>query len=369
MTFDARHPDRSAPAFDVSHTEPHLAAARLRPDLLHKVGEAFAVALSRLLRLLVPDGGGAISADALQTVAAEVARLERLGVQLQEIARVLAGEGRWILEPVDVAVAVRQSIAQWTDRAALSGVALAGPQAGPTLELTAPVLEQLLELGLEYGLHIGERVTIDCNTPPSAAAPGLVFDIHRAPVRLHDAAAAEIDDLQWLLFVTLARAAGWTPRRQTLGDAVRLAVTFVPPEALTAPSAAELPTTPVAAGRRVLLVDPQEMSRVQSQRLLNEVGMVVDAVATLAQARLDIASPHRPLPDVLLTGFPTDEPASIDFIDTLRAAQPHLRVVELVDDDSAFTFSVPGPDNPARVGRHTLARTLVPAISQELDAV
>lgn len=369
MTFDARHPDRPAPAFDMAHTEPHLAAARLRPELLHKVGEAFAVALSRLLGLLGPDSNAVVSTDALQTVATEVARLERLGVQLQEIARVLAGEGRWTVEPVDLALAVRQSIAQWSDRAALSGVALAGPQEGPTLQVTAPVLEQLLELGLEYGLHIGERVTIDCSAPAMAAAPSLVFDIHRAPVRLHGAAAAEIDDLQWLLFVTLARAAGWTPRRQTLGDAVRFAVTFVPPEATSPPSAAELPTTPVAAGRRVLLVDPQEMSRVQSQRLLNEVGMVVDAVSTLAQARLDVASPHRPLPDVLLTGFPTDEPASIDFIDTLRTAQPHLRVVELVDDDSAFTFSVPGSDNPARVGRHTLARTLVAAISQELDAV
>jgi hypothetical protein len=52
----------------------------------------------------------------------------------------------------------------------------------------------------------------------------------------------------------------------------------------------------------------------------------------------------------------------------VRAAQPRLRVIELVDDDNAFAFSAPGSDSPARVGRHDMARTLVLAVSQELDA-
>ena len=47
--------------------------------------------------------------------------------------------------------------------------------------------------------------------------------------------------------------------------------------------------------------------------------------------------------------------------------QPRLRVVELVDDDSAFALSLPG-SGAARIGRHDLARTLVPAVTQELDA-
>ena len=52
----------------------------------------------------------------------------------------------------------------------------------------------------------------------------------------------------------------------------------------------------------------------------------------------------------------------------LRAVQPRLRVVELVDDDSAFALSLPGSGRAARIGRHDLARTLVPAVTQELDA-
>jgi hypothetical protein len=55
-------------------------------------------------------------------------------------------------------------------------------------------------------------------------------------------------------------------------------------------------------------------------------------------------------------------------IEVLRAAQPRLRIVELVDDDDAFAFSVPGSDRPARVGRHDLARTLARAVAQEVDA-
>ena len=52
----------------------------------------------------------------------------------------------------------------------------------------------------------------------------------------------------------------------------------------------------------------------------------------------------------------------------VRERQPRLRVIELVDDDTAFAFSLPGVSNAARVGRHDLPRTLMPAIAQELDA-
>jgi DNA-binding NarL/FixJ family response regulator len=126
----------------------------------------------------------------------------------------------------------------------------------------------------------------------------------------------------------------------------------------------------VAVGRRVLLVEPQETSRVQAEQLLGAAGMRVDVVARIDQAQGMLGtSLQTRVPDVLLTGVPAHDPACQSLIEALRAMQPRLRVVELVDDDSAFAFSVPGTDLPARVGRHTLPRTLVPALSQELDAV
>jgi CheY-like chemotaxis protein len=132
-------------------------------------------------------------------------------------------------------------------------------------------------------------------------------------------------------------------------------------------ASAALPHTAAAAGRRVLLIEPREMSRVLASRLLSAVGMRVTAAAHVDQARACLGR-EGSTADVVVTGIAIDDPRFHSLLDDLRAAQPRLRVVELVDDESAFDFSVPGSDCPARVGRQDLSRTLVRAVSQELDA-
>jgi CheY-like chemotaxis protein len=283
---------------------------------------------------------------------------------VQEVAHVLAGEGASATERVDLASALHQAVDLWSERAVLSGVALTGPTGTCEAELNPAVLAQLLQLGLEYALHIGQRVALRCGLEGEPPLPklSLVIELSTAP-------GADIDDLPWQLLSALARTSGWLAQRQVLGKQLLLSVLLGAPEEPAMRSAALLPTTPVAVGRRVLLVDPQEMSRVQAQRLLHEAGMHVDATASVEQAWADFNSRLHPQPpDLLLSGFATEDARCAALIDALRARQPRLRVVELVDDDSAFAFSVPGSDNPARVGRHSLLRTLVAAISQELDA-
>ena len=75
--------------------------------------------------------------------------------------------------------------------------------------------------------------------------------------------------------------------------------------------------------------------------------MSVDAVASIDQARRGL---HDGAADVIVTGVPVDDTQWAALLDELRAAQPRLRVVELVDDDDAFAFSVPDAD-----GRHASA--------------
>jgi len=94
-------------------------------------------------------------------------------------------------------------------------------------------------------------------------------------------------------------------------------------------SAALLPRTPIAAGRQVLLFEPRELPRLQAQRLLHDAGLQVDAVGSLDQARSALRDR---LPDVLVTGLGGDERNCAELIDELRAVQPRLRVIELVDD-------------------------------------
>lgn len=366
MSYDARHPDTPAHGLGGKPAQAHLTAAHLRPDVLHKVGETYAVALSRLQRQLAGEPG----AERLQLALAEVARLERLGVQIQEIARVLAGEGVWVTERVDLAGALRQVAGAWADKAALAGAALTVQPGDGRAELNPAVFEQLLELGVEYALHMGQRIELRCGEDGNPPVPTVSFAITRSAAHRSADQADDVNDLQWLLFVTLARASGLAPQRQVVGDMVHLRLGLAEPSDDRMASAALLPTTPVAVGRRVLLIEPQEAVRLQAQQLLHNVGMVVDAAPTVDLVRASLGtSVQAHLPDVLVTGVPAEQPACTALIDELRERQPGLRVVELVDDDSAFAFSVPGTELPARVGRRTLARTLVSAISQELDAV
>jgi hypothetical protein len=370
MSFDARHPDAAIHLPDAMAHPARLVPVKLPASVLAKVGESFASALSALqssLSTLGPMAAG--QQPTLDAGLAEIARLEQLGVQIQELARVLAGDAPVLPERVDLARAARQALAEWTKAAQQRGVCLAGPRDAFELDVNAAVLEQLLDLGLEYALHIGSRIEVNAGLQGRPAHPMLTIEVQRGKVPASGEGEEDFNELHWLLFVQLARAIGLVPQRLAVGQTVTLMLGFPDAGTLTTimggTSAALLPHTAVAASRRVLLVEPQTAARELVHRLLNEAGMQVDAVVTVDQARAGL---HRNPPDVVVTGVPVEDAQCAALLDEARAAQPRLRVIELVDDDNAFAFSVPGSDSPARVGRHDMARTVVRAVSQELDA-
>ena len=344
----------------------HVPAAHVAPELLAKTGETFAAGLWALReRLAAAAGVTPASAGVIEEVRAGLARLERLGVQIQGVARVLGATGRADPEHFDLAAAARQAIAARRGEAQRLGVRLEGPTEPVGVEAVAGIVEQLLDLALDVALGGGgRRATVGAGwqgEPPHALLP---LHVERAAGTPPDEAA--FDALPWLLLGALARGAGFVPQRVAAGPVVVLML-GIPPADPAAPvrSAAVLPRTPLAAGRAVLLIEAHEATRVQAQRLMHEVGMAVDAATSVAQARVLLGERA---PDVLVIGQPSDTGDAAAFVDLLRGRQPRLRVIELVDDDSAFAFSLPGAGRAGRVGRGTLARTLVPAISEEVDA-
>lgn len=340
----------------------HLTLARLAPEVLGKVGEAFAGSLFALqqrlaaLPLLPAPQRGEFDA-----VLAAVGRLERLGVQVQELARVLAGEGLAAPEAVDLNAAAGAAAREWQATATRRASRLEGPGAGSEaveVEVAAGVLEQLFDLAIDHATRLGSAVTLEVGMQGLPARPMLTVRVQRR----ERAGADGVDEVHWLLFSVLA------PHRVAVGDSVTLMLGFAArDEAVEAVPrhAAQLPRTPIAAGRQVLLLEPHEMPRLQAHRLLHDAGMQVDAVISLEQARQAL---RERTPDVFVNGLASDEAACSALIDELRAVQPRLRVIELVDDDNAFALSLPGAGHAGRVGRGELARTLVPAVSQELDA-
>lgn len=336
----------------------------IAPQVLGKVGEAFAVSLDALQRRLAAPQGSPADAEAVR---AGVERLRQLAIQLQEIARVLAAEGRPALETIDLREALVQACAGWQAAAQRRGARLVAPPARGeafAVRAVAGVLDQLIELLLDHATRLGDEVQCALERHGDAARPMLVLRVRREGGR----AADGVDEVHWLLCELLARARGITPHRVAAGDSVTLMLDLgegggeAPPLApLTG-----LPRTRMDVARRqVLLLEPLERPRVLALDLLRRAGLRVDVAASLEQAR---AALRERTPELLVTGLPSDRGECAALVEELRAVQPRLRVVELVDDDSAFTLSLPGSGRAARIGRHDLLRTLVPAVTQELDA-
>ena len=356
-----------------SSPEARFAPAKLPPGVLAKVGETFASSLSAVMAALDAVAGQRRDADpALAAVQQQLAQLQRLGMQIQSVARVLGGAGQSAPEQIDLAAALRQKLDEWAEPARRRGIHLFGPLEAFEIDVNAGVLEQLLDLAMESAIAVPGCIEIRVGVQRRSGNPMLTVEVLRDLGGQHAAVSDdEFNDLHWQLFGALARARALTPQRVAVGDNVILMLEFPAPAKASPGEGTRNPVhdyrSSAVAERRVLVVEPYEFHRVQAHRLLHDVGMKVDAVASLDQAR---ASLRDGVPDVLVTGIPVRDALLGALLDELRAAHPRLRVIELVDDDSAFAFafSSPGYANAARVGRQDLARTLVRAVAQELDA-
>ena len=343
-----------------------LGPTLIRPALLGKVGGRFAAALCTLrlsFASMPPLPAG--PADVMKIGLVELARLEHLGVHIQQIAHMLGGDRPIVTEHIDLSRAAGEALTRW--KQPTQGLKPSGPAAPLFVDVDAAVLVQLLDLALEDALHGGTEVGIAVTMQGTPARPVLSITSQRAAEPAVDDAGG--DELQGLLFSTLARVVGLAPRCRVDGRTITWSLGFRGADVARAPGGvsgtAEVTRTASVAGRHVLLIEPGEMVRLLAFRLMEDAGMRVDAFARIDRAR---ASLQIGAPDVVVIGLPVDDASSSGFLDDARAAQPRLRVIQLVDDDDAFSFSVPSSNRPAQIGRQGLEHTLVDAVAEELDA-
>lgn len=382
MSFDTRSPRTGAASPDpmwLSDTTPAQSAWRpsvarppalqAPPKLLAKVGEAFATALAALHDRLLDAGPRALEANL-----AELERLENLGLQVQQMARVMGHDGAHAVENIDLADAVQRALVLWSTAARARGVVLNQPDAtSARVQVDAAVFEQLIDLTLEHALDAGDSVALRVRPQPAAQQALLLIDVQRtgpitsAASGRGDAPEDDEDDLRWLMLSQVARASGIAARRERSGSMLSVVLTF-PMATLGSwyPATAEavdLAGTAGVRGGHVLIIDPRSRSRLQARELLLAAGLRADAAANLDQARLALRDRE---PDVLITGFPANDPEAARFIDDLRTSQPRLGVIELVDPASGFMPT--GLGTPGCVSRAEMASALVSAVVLELEA-
>ena len=196
------------------------------PKLLAKLGEAFAGSLASLQDRL-RDG----DPHEFEAALAELGRLENLGLQVQQMARVMAHDGSQAAESVDLGDALARAIALWTPAAAACGVALAQPDATTArVHVDPAVLEQLLDLSIELAFEAGDSLAVRVRPQPQQRQVLLLIDVQGgggiAAAVADSADDVGADNLRWLMLSQVARAGGIGARREASGSMLSLVLTF-----------------------------------------------------------------------------------------------------------------------------------------------
>ncbi|MBL8341433.1 MAG: HAMP domain-containing histidine kinase [Rubrivivax sp.] len=187
------------------------AAGTLPVPLLAALGERLAAGIASL-----PRGEGVPGNPALQ---GEVERLERLGLQLQELAHIVGRVQQLRRESVDLGLALLQTVAEWSAEAGRLGVELHGPAGSVMVTANPAALKHLLDLMVEHALQQGRTVRLAIE----AAAPATVLAVASMSSEPASAPPAR-DTLAWLLLQWLARALGVAAERVAVERGERVTI-------------------------------------------------------------------------------------------------------------------------------------------------
>ena len=345
-----------------------VASTAVPPVVLAKLGEAFAGTLSQVLadyRAFAPPNGTERRRSRLPR---RLERLEALGVQVQQVARVLSGHSSDEPERMDLAVALQRvaaPLAEAPDGLRLD-VELVAEQVFVLID--PAVLEHLLSLGIAYAREIGPHLILRSVAGVDGRPNLLAIEARRPTDVPHPVIPGfsddEFDELHWLLLSLLARAAGLNPQRVASPSAVVVTLSFPLDERSREMPDDVLPRTPVAAGHSVLIVDANAESRRHARDVLEAAGLFVDAVPTVDMARGAIRDRR---PEVLVTGETSDSAEIDQFVNELRAEDPELHWIELIDEPNVFALSLPGSSIPSQLSRSEIGLSLLTAVSQQIE--
>ena len=187
-------------------------------SLLAAVGERVAEVAMRMQAAPQGDDTSAAVGTALAAVIGEAERLERFGLQLQELAQVAARAQQLRREAVDLGMALVQTVAEWSAEANRLGVELHGPVCSEPVHANPAALKHLLDLMVEHALQQGRAVRLGVEIPTSGSGVAVVAAVSSEPA----SQSPVRDTLAWMALQWFARALGLTPVREVVPRGERL---------------------------------------------------------------------------------------------------------------------------------------------------
>lgn len=201
----------AAPAPTGADIRPLPVPAHVPLSLLAAIGERLAATTARLQETTQPAGP---CGDTL----AELARLERFGLQLQELAQVVARAQQLRRESVDLGLALLQTVAEWSAEANRLGVELHGPACSEPVHANPAALKHLLDLLVEHALQQGRTVRLEVEAPPAAASVRVLAHVSSEPATR----SPQRDTQAWATLQWFARALGIAIERAEVPRGERL---------------------------------------------------------------------------------------------------------------------------------------------------
>ncbi|MBL8345136.1 MAG: hypothetical protein JNN03_06825 [Rubrivivax sp.] len=196
-----------------SGVRPLPVQAQLPLPLLAAIGERLAASTAAMQER-------ARSSPPCGTDLDELSRLEQFGLQLQELAQVVARAQQLRHETVDLGLALVQTVAEWSAEADRLGVELHGPACSEPVHANPAALKHLLDLMVEHALQQGRAVRLEIETSAGATGVRVVATVSSEPA----AQSPARDTLAWMMLQWFSRALGLTPERVAVPRGERLAL-------------------------------------------------------------------------------------------------------------------------------------------------
>jgi CheY-like chemotaxis protein len=346
------------------------------PTLLARVGAELAQPLAAAAAQLAALGAAPQPDRArLQALAQALDAARTTTLTVQQLARVYDPGLPLRPQTLDLALALRDAVAQHQPEARRRGTPLLETVRPARVVVDPGLLQQLLAAAFDWALPLARsalHLGLDHRTWPERARLHLRFR-HRPVDEVADPQApthaAALDTLQWHLLRQTALAAGLLVERRDTVCGTRLSVEF--PRTVLA-SVATLDIDPgfgstlglrPLAGHHVLVVTARRDLRQEVRDVLHPLGLMIDVVGSVEGARefCHAGAPHVLLHDAQLGG---ERLARLHA--ELRALPQAPVLVEIADDGPRLQTAAQDPQGIARVGRGTLADALPAALTYEL---
>jgi hypothetical protein len=348
-------------------------------ELLTQVGSEIAVPLSAALeRVTALATTGRIDRQNLRALRDEVEAARRAGMVGQQLARFASGRVRQSHERLQLTQLLRDVLLQRGRELQARGVEVrpvlksAEVIADPSLLFS--LLHALLDWCAEHA-RSGVDLRLDHKTWPLQARLVCRFNCRPAGDLPADGSLTSLDTLSW----RLVQQSGWTmgvivERQDSESEAV---ATLQFPRTVNREfegvSAIELDqghfgpssmNSKPLAGSHVLVLSPRRDLRQQVRQAIAHMGLVVDFVNAVDEARefCQGGLPHALVYEATLAGPPLDQ-----LRDEIRAEVPEFPFIEVVDEGEVFEVSNLGAGTVARVGRDGLQQSLPSALIFELS--